>query len=222
MHPGAHLITTSFPEFKAARKALSEIAPEDWKLTWPDGPFKTDGWRVICLVKDGKRTQFVAQHPDLGAVLDFFEDPIGSAVLYSMLPGAEVHPHRDLSGTIGLGGVKYHVALETNPEVSFSVGREEFSMRAGEFWALNTSYIHGVKNHGSTERIHLVVQVEVGEWSRRMLPARDLRFYFHNACFLCMIAWRAATKLILDRNALKTYSGMSRGLMRRLLRRPAI
>jgi hypothetical protein len=221
MHPGAQLIAASFPEFEAARRVLSEVTPADWSPTCPDGPFKTDGWRVIGLVSGGRRTEFVDRHPEMGRVLDYFQDPIGTAVLYSMLPGSEVHLHRDLSGSLGLGGVKYHVALETNPSVAFLIGRERFSMQAGEFWALNTSYLHGVENHGSSERVHLVVQVEVGKWSAALLPAKNLRYYCHNFCFMCLIAWTAIAKLTSTRNALQMYSNMSRHLVRRLLRRQA-
>lgn len=221
MHPGAHLVTSQFPCFEGARKVLATISPGEWKPTWPDGPFKTDGWLVIPLVSDGKRTKFVDGHPGIGRALDYFQDPIGSAVLYSMLPGAEVHLHRDLSGTLALGGVKYHVPLETNPGVTFQVGRKNFSMKAGELWALNTSYIHGVQNHGKSERIHLVVQVEVGKWSRARLPRRNVRFYVHSSCFFGMVFWRGLTKLLSDRSASHTYADMVRGLRRRLFHRQA-
>ena len=222
MHPGAHLVTSRFPCFDEARKVLASIPPDEWKQTWPDGPFKTDGWFVIPLACAGKRTPFVDRHPGIGKALDYFEDPIGSAVLYSMHPGAEVHPHRDLSGTLALGGVKYHVPLETNPGVTFQIGRKNFSMKAGELWALNTSYIHGVQNHGESERIHLVVQVDTGKWSLARLPRRNLRFYAHTLCFFCMILWRGVTKLLSDRNALKLYANMVRDLRRRLFRNQAV
>ncbi len=222
MHPGAVLLSPQFPEYESARRVLAEVDASDWKQSIPDGPFKTEGWRVIPLVKGGKRQAFVDRHAGIGRALDFFQDPVLHAVLYSMLPGAEVHLHRDVPGSFGLGSLKFHVPLETNPGVTFQVGREDFAMKAGELWALNTSYIHGVRNHGTTERVHLVVTALAGEWSRSMLPKRNLRFYGHNLCFAGMILWRAVSKLLTDRSALRKYSGMTRFMVKRLLNRQAV
>ena len=221
MNPGAQLIASSFPEFETARKVLSEVTPADWVPTIPDGPYKSDGWRVVSIVKGGKRTEFADRHPEIGRVLDYFKDPIEMAVFYSMLPGTVLHPHRDLSGTLELGKIRYHVPLETNPEVKFFVNRERVPMNVGQMWALNTSYLHAVENESPAERIHLGVEVEVGKWSWSLLPRKNLRYYRHYAWFLTLVGWRALTKVATDRNALKTYSYMSRTFMRRLLGRRA-
>lgn len=221
MNPGAHLITQSFPEFEAARKVLSEVTPADWVPTHPDGPYKSDGWRVVRIVSKGKRTEFVNQHPEIARVLDYFKDPIEMAVFYSMLPGAEIHPHRDLSGTLELGKIRYHIPIETNPKVEFYVDKKRVPMGVGEMWGLNTSYLHAVANHSEHDRVHLVVEVEVGKWSWDMLPPKGVGYYAHYASFMSMVAWKAMTKVVTDKNALKTYSTMSRTFFSRLLGRRA-
>jgi hypothetical protein len=222
MNPGAHLVTSTFPEFEAARGVLAEVNPSDWVPTHPDGPYKSDGWRVVRIVTAGKRTAFVEQHPEMERVLDYFKDPVYMAVFYSMLPGAEIHPHRDLSGTLELGKLRYHVPIATNSKVNFWVNKERVPMHVGEMWALNTSYMHAVENHSEIDRVHLVVEVEVGKWSWAQLPAKGAHYYFHYVCFMSLVAWKGFTKLVTDKNALKTYSGMSRTFVQRLLgRRPA-
>jgi hypothetical protein len=221
MNPGAHLITSTFPEFETARNVLSEVAPADWVPTHPDGPYRSDGWRVVKIVAKGKRTEFVDRHPEIARVLDYFKDPIEMAVFYSMLPGAEIHPHRDLSGTLELGKIRYHIPVETNPKVDFFVDKKRVPMKVGEMWALNTSYLHAVANHSELDRVHLVVEVEVGKWSWAMLPAKGARYYTHYASFMSMVAWKGLTKLVTDKNALRTYSTMSRTFFTRLMGRRA-
>jgi hypothetical protein len=221
MNPGAHLIAQSFPEFETARKVLSEVTPAEWIPTVPDGPYQNDGWRVVKIVNKGKRTAFAENHPEIGRVLDYFKDPIEMAVFYSMLPGTVLHPHRDLSGTLELGKIRYHVPLETNPEVKFFVDKQRVPMTVGEMWALNTSYLHAVENQSQFDRVHLVVEVEVGKWSWSLLPPKNARYYGHYTWFMSLVAWRGLTKLVTQKNALKTYSNMSKTFMRRLLGRRA-
>jgi hypothetical protein len=222
MNPGAHLVTSTFPEFESARKVLAEVGPSDWTPTHPDGPYKSDGWRVVKIVSKGKRTEFVNQHPEIARVLDYFKDPIEMAVFYSMLPGAEIHPHRDLSGTLELGKIRYHVPIETNPQVNFFVNRERVPMGVGQMWALNTSYEHAVQNFSTADRIHLVVEVEVGKWSWAMLPPKGFQYYTHYVSFMSLVAWKGFTKLVTQKDALRTYSTMSKTFFSRLLgRRPA-
>ena len=221
MNPGACLIKERFPEFEAARKVLSEVKASDWAPTHPDGPYKSDGWRVVEIVAKGKRTEFVDRHPDIAQVLDYFKDPIEMAVFYSVLPGAELHPHRDLSGTLELGMIRYHIPIETNPKVDFYVDKKRVPMGVGEMWGLNTSYLHAVANHSNLDRIHLVVEVEVGPWSWDLLPPKSAGYYKHYASFMSLIAWKGITKVLTDKNALRNYSNLSRMFFSRLLgRRP--
>lgn len=217
MNPGAHFIFARFPEFETARKVLYEVAPSDWIPTIPDGPYQTDGWRVIKIVTGGTRTEFVQRHPDIGRVLDYFKDPIVMAVYYSMLPGAVLHAHRDLSGTLELGRIRFHIPIATDPAVNFMVARKRVPMKVGEMWGLNTSYLHAVENNSPIDRIHLVVEVEARDWSWSMLPRKTSRYYCHFAWFLCLVAWRGFTKVVTDRNALSTYRRMSKFLVQRVL-----
>jgi len=94
-------------------------------------------------------------------------------------------------------------------------------MKVGEMWGLNTSYLHAVANHSELDRVHLVVEVEVGKWSWAMLPPRGVGYYAHYASFMSTVAWKAMTKVVTDKNALRTYSTMSRTFVSRLLGRRA-
>jgi len=46
-------------------------------------------------------------------------------------------------------------------------------MKAGECWYLDLSLPHWVENHGSTDRVHLVIDCDVNEWLRKIILAED-------------------------------------------------
>lgn len=53
---------------------------------------------------------------------------------------------------------RIHLPLITNPDVLFCVGGEEKYMKPGELWEINNNNkLHGVKNNGSKDRIHMVL-----------------------------------------------------------------
>jgi len=218
MNSGSYLVMDRFPEFDAAREVLSEVSEADWVPTIPDGPYKTDGWRVVKILAQGKPTAFAEKHPEIRRVIDFFECPIVQVLFYSMLPGAELHAHRDLDGTLELGRLRFHVPIETNPDVNFMVSKKRVPMRSGELWALNTSYLHAVENKGQTDRVHLVVEVEANEWCWSKLPRKTMKFYAHYAWFMMLVVGRAMRLVLTDPKAALSRLGMGQFLARRLLR----
>ncbi|HMH09399.1 MAG TPA: aspartyl/asparaginyl beta-hydroxylase domain-containing protein [Candidatus Nitrosopolaris rasttigaisensis] len=61
---------------------------------------------------------------------------------------------------------RFHFPIVTNDDVLFSVwdtlgNKETVNMKFGEMWLLDTRHPHMVVNGGTTERIHLVVDVQV-------------------------------------------------------------
>jgi hypothetical protein len=218
MNSGSFLVMDRFPEFDAARGVLSEVSRSDWVPTIPDGPYKSDGWRVIKLFEQGKPTAFAERHPEIKRVIGYFECPIVKAMFYSMLPGAELHPHRDSSGTLELGLLRFHIPIETNPNVSFMVSKKRVPMKSGELWALNTSYLHAVENKGQTDRVHLVVEVEVNEWCWSKLPKKNMKFYVHYAWFMMLVIGRAIRLALTDPKAARSRLGIGKFIAKRLLR----
>lgn len=218
MNSGAHLVMSHFPEFETAQKVLSQVAPQDWIPTVPDGPYKSDGWRQVYIVRNGKPTDFVERHPDVRKVLNYFKCHISMAVYYSMLPGTILHPHRDLSATLELGRLRFHMPIETNPGVNFMVSKKRVPMKVGELWAVNTSYLHAVENLGTSERIHLVVEVDVNDWCWSMLPRKTIKYYGHYARFMALVAWRAVSVTLTNRKAMKFRLNMAKFMIKRVLK----
>ncbi len=179
MDQGAALIKEDFGYSNALRSVLDGLDAEDWVPTHPDGPYKSDGWRVVPFVEYGRETPMIERFPVMAKVLQEFKCPVKMMVYYNMFPGAKIHPHRDTSGTLELGFLRFHVPITTNQGVDFLVDNVAVPMQEGQLWALNTSHKHAVSNLGNSERVHLVLEVEVNQWVRSVLPRRTYRYYLH-------------------------------------------
>jgi hypothetical protein len=67
-------------------------------------------------------------------------------------------------GPITAKSHRVHLAVKTNELCLFSVAEESMNIPAGQAWAIdNTNKYHSVINGGTTDRIHLIVDlVSVG------------------------------------------------------------
>jgi hypothetical protein len=217
MNSGAYLVDKRFPLFSEATRVCTQIADSDWIATIPDGPYANDGWRVVKVVDKYKPTAFLEAHQDLQTVLNWFKAPIVMAVYYSMLPGTELHPHRDTSGTLELGRLRFHIPIVTNPSVNFMVSKKRVPMEEGQLWALNTSYLHAVENKSQTDRIHLVVEVEANDWCWSLLPAKGPVYYAHYAFFMMQLAKRGLQVLTTDRKNMGAAKNIGKFVLARFL-----
>jgi hypothetical protein len=84
---------------------------------------------------------------------------------------ADIYAHRDYGLGIEEGLVRLHVPIVSHPEVEFYVDGVRVPMAEGECWYLDLGLLHRVSNPGPNERIHLVVDCEVGAMLLDMLPA---------------------------------------------------
>ena len=110
----------------------------------------------------------------LKKMLHYFKlnhNDITMAVIYYLEPGAQIHPHRDLTGASVNERIRFHLPLVTSQKVTFSVnGEDNIFMAPGELWVLDTSYQHAVKNEGEESRIHIVLEAKLNSYIKKMLP----------------------------------------------------
>jgi hypothetical protein len=84
---------------------------------------------------------------------------IGNSVLNCMLPGGNVHLHTDL-GIYFDTYCRFHIPLQTNSQVTFSGASDsQEHMHVGWLYRLNNKCQHQVQNDGTTNRVHLVVDL---------------------------------------------------------------
>jgi aspartyl/asparaginyl beta-hydroxylase (cupin superfamily) len=189
MNTGALLLQNDFFTREEIQGISNTIHSQSWKPVWEDGSYADDKWREIKVITDYKDTDFYKLFPELDKVKSFFKSDIISMMFYSMTPGAEIHPHRDMIGNVGWGGLRFHIPIQTNPNLIFKVSNKRVIMNVGELWALDTSYLHAVSNKGDTERIHLVFDIKVNEWVKTsLLPKRNYKFYWHQAYLMLLYA----------------------------------
>jgi aspartyl/asparaginyl beta-hydroxylase (cupin superfamily) len=91
----------------------------------------------------------------------FPDDEIGRIVIANLAPGEQVMPHRD-QGLYSDITDRYHFVVTTNPDVVFTSGDEQEHMPRGNIYWFNNHIEHSVINQGTTNRIHLIVDLYHG------------------------------------------------------------
>ena len=105
----------------------------------------------------------------LQSVINFFKCEKMSVRLMNLHAGAVIKEHRDYELNFEKGEARFHIPIQTNPDVSFFIENEKIPMHEGDCWYLNLSLKHSVNNFGSTDRVHLVIDCKVNDWLRRLL-----------------------------------------------------
>jgi hypothetical protein len=151
----------------------------------------SNGWTTILLnSRDGtmstpdsmrpgrygqfKRTPILEVLPSFREVLDAFQCPMGRVRISKLLPHSFIGAHRDIgreAAGIAFNQVRLHLPITTNEKVTFQVGSQTFRLRAGRLYYLNFTKLHSVRNDGDEARIHLILELKVNDWLRRLFPA---------------------------------------------------
>lgn len=78
----------------------------------------------------------------------------GRVLINRLDPGARVLPHSDGERP---PYSRYHLVVQTHDAVEFRCGTERATMKRGELWWFDNSLQHEVINHGTTPRIHMIM-----------------------------------------------------------------
>lgn len=125
--------------------------------------------------KDFTDTPYLQQAPYFQSVLAAFECPLQSVRLMRLTPGSEIKQHCDHDLSAELGQVRMHIPITTNPEVDFFLNQTRVPMMPGSCWYLRLADPHSVRNRGTTDRVHLVVDATMNEWLANELHQAALR-----------------------------------------------
>jgi hypothetical protein len=218
MNSGTYLLEQQVSYIDDLVRLNSKVEPSEWKPTHPDGPYASGGWRVVKFIDNGKKTPLYEKYSiELESVLSHFHCPINMAVLYSVLPGSVLHEHRDVSATLELGRLRFHLPVITHEDVDFFVSRKKVSMTVGSLWALNTSYLHAINNRSQVDRIHFVLEVDANDWVWSKLPKKNVKWYLHYAFFMGLLLRQGVVAIFRDRQKLAAYREMAGFIAKRLL-----
>jgi hypothetical protein len=161
------------------------VATDKWRRL-KDG----EHWDQLVLVKDDFREPLLRDCPGLTCAIAGLPSRVVDACLKRLGPGGFVHEHRDLVGAAPMGVVRLHVPIVTHPDVEFYVRGKRLFLRPGEAWILDTSYRHSVANRSDVHRVHLVVDLELDQTLRALLPRRDGWDSLHALEFWLFCAWK--------------------------------
>lgn len=109
-------------------------------------------------------TPYLEQAPYLQSVLAAFQCPLQSVRLMRLTPGSEIKEHCDHDLSAELGQVRMHIPITTNPDVDFFLNQTHVPMMPGSCWYLRLADPHSVKNRGTTDRVHLVIDATMNDW----------------------------------------------------------
>ena len=78
------------------------------------------------------------------------------ANLVRLKSGGKINPHRDGNFSL-VHSHRTHLPIITNDEVWFTVGSETVNLKEGELYEINNRRTHSVRNAGSVDRVHLIM-----------------------------------------------------------------
>lgn len=111
-------------------------------------------------------TPFLALCPYFRDVIAAFPFQATSVRLMKLAPGSVIKTHHDEDLDVGSLLVRFHVPVVTNPDVDFRLNDRRVVMEAGSAWYLKLTDPHSVANHGTEDRVHLVIDGYVNDWVR--------------------------------------------------------
>lgn len=109
-------------------------------------------------------TPYLAKCPYIRDVLSWFKCPLQSVRLMKLTAGSHIKEHCDHDLEVESGAARLHIPLLTSTHVDFRLNGSSVVMREGECWYLRLSEPHSVKNDGSSDRVHLVIDTLVNDW----------------------------------------------------------
>lgn len=143
---------------------------------WSGFPLRAAAGSSNPLYPDPSQNHFedlpvLAHFPTVRSVIASFQCPLRAVRLLKLRAGSVIREHRDDGLGYEQGEVRLHIPIVTNPEMTFYLEGERVPMAPGETWYVNVSLPHRVRNSGTTDRIHLVIDCRVNDWVRALFAA---------------------------------------------------
>ena len=87
-------------------------------------------------------------------VYSYFDKSYRGLIVVSP-PGTYVQPHTDIPSKY-----KIHIPIVTNRDCVWILDEGEWHMPAGKAYLLDTEFLHGTINRGSTDRVHVILEIQ--------------------------------------------------------------
>ncbi len=154
----------------------------DWSVIPLRGP-ATATHPVMMIYSDPTCTEFgdtpfLDSTPYYRSVLNRFHCSLQAVRLMKLGPGSRIKEHTDHDLSAESGTARLHIPIVTNAGVDFKLNGTRVVLGEGECWYLRLSDPHSVENNGESDRVHLVIDVQVNAWLEEML--QTARVETHN------------------------------------------
>lgn len=157
---------------------LNICLAHDWKAHFNKTDYQGN-WEIIALrSKTGKENDIEAFSENyylntpllekcnyFKEIVEKFDCEKEAVRLMNLKAGSEIKTHIDNAGGYTDGFCRIHIPIQTNDKVNFIINNKLVPMRVGECWYGNFSQPHSVKNDGSSDRIHLVIDCIRNSWT---------------------------------------------------------
>ncbi len=166
----------------------SLISDEDWLMHFNTSYFDGE-WKGINLITSSNnplslapdKTTDEAQSvfdldliPQTKALLEKFECRILSARYLKLRSGSSIKTHVDPDIGYWNNLVRIHLPISTNASTWFTINNVKLQMPINQTWYADFSKPHSVVNEGDTDRIHLVLDLEVNAWLSELFIQRGI------------------------------------------------
>ena len=118
-------------------------------------------------------TELMNTCPAIRKLMEGLQCPKMAVRLMNLKAGAFIKEHRDHDLAFEKGEARLHFPVFTNPLVEFFVIGEKVEMKEGDCLYVNVNLPHKVANHGSSDRVHLVVDCEVNNWLKHLFERAE-------------------------------------------------
>lgn len=161
------------------QERVESFTEEQWlKESWRRKKFAVhrDTQSIYLIMdEDGRHTDpteypALAEHQDiLQPLLDYVRVQFGQTIdssyfirflFVKLLAGGSIPPHHDTGGSMRKSH-RIHLPLVTNDGVKFNVGDTTKNLLPGELWEINNRHRHTVKNNGTEDRVHMIMDFVV-------------------------------------------------------------
>lgn len=154
-----------------------EAQTETWRENLPDSPHKDT--QVVYLNMsdmvegpysafndlDAYSTPILINSPEVQHVISdcmylVGASRLGRVMLINLPAGGKIAPHID-EGKYCASYRRYHLPIVTNEDVVFYSGDESYNLEEGQLYELQNKQEHSVENNGITNRLHLVLDMQL-------------------------------------------------------------
>jgi len=91
--------------------------------------------------------------------------------LLKLSAGSVIKEHTDAELCFESGLARFHIPIITNDAVEFYLQGEGMHLKEGECWYCNFNLPHSLANKGGKDRIHLVIDTVVNDWTKELFSS---------------------------------------------------